>query len=53
MTNEQQQKPKSIWGTIGDIARGVANGMNKQEPQRPVRGSNPKPRKPCGGCGGK
>jgi len=48
-----KQKQKSPWSIIGDIARGVANGMNKQEPQRPAGGGTPKPRKPCGGCGGK
>jgi hypothetical protein len=48
--NEQK---KSIWNTIGDIARGVADGMNKNQ-QRPRPGIRaPKPRKPCGGCGGK
>jgi len=50
MTNETNEpKPKPSWG---DIARGVIGGMNKNDKQRPAR-SAPKPRKPCGGCGGK
>lgn len=51
----EEQKPRSLWGIIGGIAKDVANGMNKNEPQRPARSGirSPKPRKPCGGCGGK
>jgi hypothetical protein len=49
---EEQQKQKSGWNALGEIARRIANNMNNQKPQRP-RNSAPKPRKPCGGCGGK
>jgi hypothetical protein len=51
----EEQKPKSGWGIIGGIIRNVVDGANKNEPQRPARSGirTPKPRKPCGGCGGK
>lgn len=51
----EEQKPKSFWETLGNIARGVANGMNDNKAPRPARPGirAPKPRKPCGGCGGK
>ena len=49
----EDQNQKSGWNALGDLARRIANNMNKQKPQQRPRGSAPKPRKPCGGCGGK